>query len=146
MFQVPNIACHYTCICSAIMCVFLFMSICVTLSFKVYKLLGMEGSKNHHIQMPTTHLLHLHYSLGQTLPRFDRGWAHTALGIRSMARCRRPWPWLLVLGPWLFGCPLKTFAMSGLFIFQRLWSIMMILLQSKDIMKGIHISENQHYK
>jgi len=33
-----------------------------------------------------------------------------------------------ILGPYLFGCGLKTFAMLSLFIFQQLWSIMMGLI------------------
>jgi len=45
------------------------------------------------------------------------------------ARGSRPWLWLFVFfGLCLFDCGLKSFTLLGLFIFQRLWSIMMVLL------------------
>ena len=61
--------------------------------------------------------------LRQTLPQSTRGWAHI--------------PWQQLLGSYLFDCWLKTFAMPGLFVCQRLWSIMRGFIT--DFMKSIKI-------
>ena len=53
-----------------------------------------------------------------------------------------------ILGPFLFCCGLKIFAMSDLFIFQAVMEHYddFIAKFIEDFMKNIHISENQQYK
>jgi len=62
---------------------------------------------------------------------FKLGWGRRCHGLpvaEPTARGSRPRIAVGILGPYLFGCGLKTFAMLSLFIFQQLWSIMMGLI------------------